>query len=82
MEKKEPSYVFGRNVNWCSHCGKQYRGSSKNKKIMLLYDPILRVLDVYPDKNVFQKDACNLMFRAALFTTAKTWKQLKMSINR
>ena len=32
MEKKEPSYVFGRNVNWCSHRGKPYRGSSKNKK--------------------------------------------------
>ena len=32
---------------------------------------------IYPDKNVFQKDACTLLFRAALFTTAKTWKQLK-----
>ena len=32
---------------------------------------------IYPDKNVFRKDACTLLFRAALFTTAKTWKQLK-----
>ena len=22
VEKKEPSYMAGENVNWCSHCGK------------------------------------------------------------
>ena len=22
VEKREPSYTVGRNVNWCSHCGK------------------------------------------------------------
>ena len=30
VEKREPSYTVGGNVNWCSHCGKQYGGSSKN----------------------------------------------------
>ena len=30
VEKKEHSYTVGRNVNWCSHYGKQYGGSSKN----------------------------------------------------
>ena len=55
MEKKEPSYVFGRNVNWCSHCGKQYRGSSKNKKIMLPYDPILRSWTYTQTKMYFKK---------------------------
>ena len=30
MEKQEPSYIFGENVNWCSHCGEQYGGSLKN----------------------------------------------------
>ena len=29
VEKKEPSYTVGGNVNWCSHYGKQY-GFSKN----------------------------------------------------
>ena len=33
MEKRESSYTVGGNVNWCSHYGKQYGGSSKN------YDP-------------------------------------------
>ena len=30
VEKREPSYTVGRNVNLCSHCGKQYGGFSKN----------------------------------------------------
>ena len=27
MEKREPSYTIGRNLNWYSHYGKQYGGS-------------------------------------------------------
>ena len=30
VEKKEPSYTVGGNVNWCSHYGEQYGGSSEN----------------------------------------------------
>ena len=30
VEKREPSYAVGGNVTWCSHCGKQYGGSSEN----------------------------------------------------
>ena len=30
VEKREPSYTVGGNVNWCSHYGEQYRGSLKN----------------------------------------------------
>ena len=30
VEKREPSYTAGGNVNWYSHYGKQYGGSSKN----------------------------------------------------
>ena len=32
MEKREHSYTVGGNINWYSHYGKQYGGSSKNKK--------------------------------------------------
>ena len=31
-EKNEPSCTVGRNVNWGSHCGKQYGVISKNLK--------------------------------------------------
>ena len=30
VEKRELLYTVGGNVNWCSHCGKQYGGFSKN----------------------------------------------------
>jgi len=30
MERREPSYTVGRNVNWYSHYGKQYGNSFKN----------------------------------------------------
>ena len=30
VEKKEPSYTVGGNVNWYSHYGEQYGGSFKN----------------------------------------------------
>ena len=30
MEKREPSYTIGGNVNWCSHYEEQYGGSFKN----------------------------------------------------
>ena len=29
-EKRKSSYTVGGDVNGCSHCGKQYRGFSKN----------------------------------------------------
>ena len=30
VEKREPSHTVGGNVNWYSHYGEQYEGSSKN----------------------------------------------------
>ena len=30
VEKREPSYTIGRNVNWYIHYGEQYGGSLKN----------------------------------------------------
>ena len=31
VEKREPLHTDGGNVNWCNHCGKQYRDASKMK---------------------------------------------------
>ena len=39
----------------------------------LPYDPAIPLLD----ETIIQKDTCNTVFIAALFTIAKTWKQLK-----
>ena len=30
VEKREPSYIVGEDVNWCHQCGKQHGGSLKD----------------------------------------------------
>ena len=77
MKKKEPSCTVGGNVNWCSHYGDQYGGSSKKLKEELPYDPAIPLLGIYLEKTIIHKDTCTPMFIAALFTIAKTWKQPK-----
>ena len=75
VEKREPLYTFGGNVNWCSHCGKQYGSfSKKTLKIELPYE-----LGIYPKKpkTLIHKDTCTPMFIAALFIIAKVWKHPK-----
>ena len=47
----------------------------KKPKIELPYDPAIPLLGIYPEKTIIQKDTHTLMFTAALFTIAKTWKQ-------
>ena len=34
-------------------------------------------MSIHLDKTIIQKDTCTLMFIAALFTVAKSWKQPK-----
>ena len=45
--------------------------------IELPLDPANPLLGIYPEKTMTPKDTCSLMFIAAPFTIAKTWKQLK-----
>ena len=77
MEKREPSYTVGGDVDWCSHYGEQYGDSLK--KLELPYDPPIPLLGIYPEKMkpLIQNDTCTPMFIAALFTIARTWKQPK-----
>ena len=51
----------------------------KKLKIELPYDPAIPLLGIYPEKTIIQKESCNTMFIAALFTVARTWKQPKCS---
>ena len=54
MEKREPSYAVGENVNWYSHYGKQYGDISENS-IELRYDPAIQLLGIYPDTTFLKK---------------------------
>ena len=49
----------------------------KKLKIELLYDPVIPLLGIYPEKTIIRKDICTPMFTAALLTIARTWKQPK-----
>ena len=46
-------------------------------KIELPYDPAIPFLGIYLEETILGKDTYTPMFTAALFTIAKTWKQLK-----
>ena len=46
----------------------------KKLKIELPYDPAIPLLGI-PRETMIQKDIRTPMFTAALFTTARTWKQ-------
>ena len=39
------------------------------------YDPAISLLGIYPEETKIEKDTCIPLFTAALFTTARTWKQ-------
>ena len=39
------------------------------------YDPTIPLLGIYPEETKIEGDTCIPLFTAALFTTARTWKQ-------
>ena len=39
------------------------------------YDPAISLLGLYPEETKIEKDTCTLVFIAALFKIARTWKQ-------
>ena len=82
MEKREPSYTVGRNVNLYSQYGELGGGFFKKLKIKLPYDPAIPLLGIYLEKNMIPKDTRTLMFIAALFTILQTWKQPKCPLTR
>ena len=49
----------------------------KKLKIELPYNPAILFLGIYSEKTIIQKDTYIPLFTAALFATAKTWKQSK-----
>ena len=65
MEKREPSYTVWRTV--CRFL--------KKLEIELPYDPAIPLLGIHTEETRTERDRCTLMFIAALFTIARTWKK-------
>ena len=74
--RKEPPYTVGGNVS-CAITMENSMEAPRKLETELPYDPAIPVLGIYLDKIIIQKDTCTLMFIAAPFTIAKTWKQPK-----
>ena len=47
----------------------------KKLQIQLPYDPTIPLLGIYPEEIIIEKGTYTLIFIAALFTIARTWKQ-------
>ena len=78
VEKREPFYTVGGNVNLVTTTmEKQYGGSLENQIIELPYDPAIPLLGIYLDKTIIRKDPCTSVFISVLFIIATTWKQPK-----
>ena len=54
-------------------------GIKKKKKLGIKppYDAAIPLLGIYPVETKVKKDTCTPIFIAALFTIARTWKQLR-----
>lgn len=79
MGKLKILYIVSGNVNWCIPYG---NGSSPEIKNRTTYDPVIPLLDTYPEefKSWSQRDISTLIFIAALLIIAKMWKQPKCSL--
>ena len=74
VEKREPSYAVGGNVNWYSHYERRYRYSLKNQELNHHMTQQSHS-QAYTEETKIERDTCIPLLTAALFTTARTWKQ-------
>lgn len=81
MEKREPSYAIGGNINLYNHYGGQY-GVVSILLTELPYDLAIPLLGIYLEKTIIQKDTGTPVFIVAIFMIAETWKQPKCPSNR
>ena len=71
VEKREHSCTVGGNVNWYSHCGRQYGDSLKTRNKTTIW-PAIPLLGIYPEETKIEKGTCTPMFTEALFTITRT----------
>ena len=72
VEKGKHSSIVGGIARWSNHSG----GSLENLEIVLLEDPAIPLLDMYPnDAPTYNKDTCSTMFIAVIFIIARSCKE-------
>ena len=70
MEKKEPLYTVGGNVNWCGHCGKHYGSFLKTKNGTTMW-PSNSIPGYISEKTkiLIQKDTHTAKFSSVQFSS-------------
>lgn len=68
-EKLKSSCITGGNVRWCSHCGKQFGGSSKGPSNSIPKYKPRRIENMCPHKSFYMNAHSN--WRVAEFATPK-----------
>ena len=76
VEKQENSTLAGGIASKYNYSGNKSDGFSGKSAIVLPEDPAMPFLGTYPeDSPKCTKDICSTMFIAALFITARSWKE-------
>ena len=78
VEEREPSYTVGCDVNWCSHCGKQYGSSSKTKNRVAIWSSSPTLGHILRQNYNLKRYMQPPIFTAALFMTAKYGSNLNV----
>ena len=81
MEKREPSYTVGGNVNWYSHYGEQY-GISLKTKHKTTYHPAVLLLHLDPDKTIIAKDNTHPSAYCSTIYNSQDMEAIEMSTDR
>ena len=84
MEKREPSYTVGGNVNCCSHYGKQYGTSYKKLKVELPYDLTIPLLHIHLEKTEntnLKRYMHSYVYRSTIYNS-QDMEATQMPINR
>ena len=74
MEKKEPSYTVGGNVNWCNHCGELWRSSLKSKSRISKW--FYNLSSGYTSRESYSlKRYIQPYFHSSAIYNSQTWRQ-------
>ena len=77
MEKRELSYTVVGMQTSTATTENSVNSFLRNLKKILPYNPAIPLLGIHTKETRSERDTCTPMFTAALFTTAKTWKQIR-----
>ena len=83
-KKREPSFTVSGNVNWCSHCRKQYGGSSKITNSNAIWSSNFTTC-IYPKKMkaLIKKDICTPYIHCSIiYINSQDIKATQVSIHR